>query len=214
MPIGNTRDLSPRAVDTLAEVDFIVAEDERVTSKLLAGFGIEKEIIGYLKHTRQQAAPEIAARLENGESCALVSDCGMPVIADPGQDLIRLCNQRGIKTVSVPGPSAVITALALSGLDVTRFSFEGFLTVNKPNRKKHLEEIKNEKKTMVFYESPKKLAATLHDLFVTLGDRNIAIIKELTKPGENTEFTTLAEADGKYDGIKLKGEYVLIIENK
>lgn len=212
MPIGNPGDLSPRAEETLRFVDFVVAEDERVTKKILQKIGAEKETVGYLKHTREEAGPKVIARLLAGESCALVSDCGMPVIADPGQDLIRLCHENGVPVGTVPGPSAIITAVALSGLEITRFSFEGFLTVNKPNRRKHLEELKNETKPLVFYESPKKLAATLHDLFMTLGDRKAAIVNDLTKPTENVVLTTLAEADGTYDGLKPKGEFVIIIE--
>ena len=138
----------------------------------------------------------------------------MPAISDPGVDLVRLCREHNVPVATVPGPTAVATALAFSGMEVSRFSFEGFLTVNKPNRRKHLEEIRSERKTMVFYEAPHKLAATLHDLYDTLGDRRIAVIKELTKIHEQCELTTLAEIAGKYDGVKLKGEYVLIVEAK
>lgn len=211
-PIGNLGDLSPRAVKTLSEVDFIAAEDTRVTVKLLNYFGIKNHLTAYHEHNRAQKGPSIIERLIAGESCALVTDAGMPAISDPGQDLVRLCHENSIPVVSVPGPSAIITALALSGLDVSRFTFEGFLTGNKPKRREHLEEIKTERKTMVFYEAPHKLAQTLHDLHMTLGDRNIALIKELTKIHENIEFGTLSQLDGKYDGMKLKGEYVIIIE--
>lgn len=213
-PIGNLGDLSPRAAETLEKVDFIAAEDTRVTLKILNHLEIKNKLISYHEHNRMEKGPSIIERLLAGESCALVTDAGMPAISDPGQDLVRLCHENGIKVNSVPGPSAVITALALSGLEVSRFTFEGFLSVNKPSRKKHLEEIKTERKTMVFYEAPHKLAATLHDLYVTLGDRRIALVKELTKIHENVEFTTLAEADGKYDGQKIKGEFVIIIEAK
>lgn len=213
-PIGNLGDLSPRAVETLEKVDFIAAEDTRVSIKILNHFEIKNKLISYHEHNRIEKGPSIIERLLAGESCALVTDAGMPAISDPGQDLVRLCHENGIRVISVPGPSAVITALALSGLEVSRFTFEGFLSVNKPSRKKHLEEIKTERKTMVFYEAPHKLAATLHDFHTTLGNRKIAIIKELTKIHENIEFTTLEEVDGKYDGMKLKGEYVIIIEAK
>ncbi|MBR3767022.1 MAG: 16S rRNA (cytidine(1402)-2'-O)-methyltransferase [Clostridia bacterium] len=213
-PIGNLGDFSPRAVETLRTVDFIAAEDTRVTIKLLNYFDIKNKLIAYHEHNRAEKGPSIVERILQGESCALVSDAGMPAISDPGQDLVRLCHESGIKVNTVPGPSAIITALALSGLEVSRFTFEGFLTGNKPKRREHLEEIKTERKTMVFYEAPHKLAATLHDLYVTLGDRKIALIKELTKIHENIEFGTLSEFDGKYDGIKLKGEYVIIIEAK
>ncbi|MBQ6065240.1 MAG: 16S rRNA (cytidine(1402)-2'-O)-methyltransferase [Clostridia bacterium] len=213
-PIGNLGDFSPRAEQTLREVDFIAAEDTRVTVKILNHFDIKTKLVSYHEHNRLEKGPSIVERLLNGENCALVTDAGMPAISDPGQDLVRLCHESGIPVVTVPGPSAVITALALSGLEVSRFTFEGFLSVNKPSRKKHLEEIRDERRTMVFYEAPHKLAATLRDLHETLGDRRIAIVKELTKIHESVERTTLAEADGKYDGVKLKGEFVIIIEAK
>lgn len=213
-PIGNLGDFSPRAVETLRSVDFIAAEDTRVSIKLLNYFDIKNKLIAYHEHNRAEKGPSIVERILSGESCALVTDAGMPAISDPGQDLVRLCHESGIKVNTVPGPSAIITALALSGLEVSRFTFEGFLTGNKPKRREHLEEIKTERKTMVFYEAPHKLAATLHDLYNTLGDRKIALIKELTKIHENIEFGTLSEFNGKYDGVKLKGEYVIIIEAK
>ena len=213
-PIGNLGDLSPRAVETLRTVDFIAAEDTRVSIKLLNYFDIKNRLIAYHEHNRAEKGPSIVERILAGESCALVTDAGMPAISDPGQDLVRLCHESGIKVNTVPGPSAIITALALSGLEVSRFTFEGFLTGNKPKRREHLEEIKTERKTMVFYEAPHKLAATLHDLHTALGDRRIALVKELTKIHESIEFGSLSELDGKYDGVKLKGEYVIIIEAK
>ena len=213
-PIGNLGDFSERAKQTLRDVDFIAAEDTRVTAKLLNHFEIRKPLISYHEHNRKEKGPDILDRLLAGESCALVTDAGMPAISDPGVDLVRLCRTHEVPVATVPGPTAVATALAFSGMEVSRFSFEGFLTVNKPNRRKHLEEIRTERKTMVFYEAPHKLAATLHDLYDTLGDRRIAIIKELTKIHEQCELTTLKEVAGKYDGMKLKGEYVLIIEAK
>lgn len=213
-PIGNLGDLSPRAVETLRTVDFIAAEDTRVSIKLLNYFDIKNRLIAYHEHNRAEKGPSIVERILAGESCALVTDAGMPAISDPGQDLVRLCHESGIKVNTVPGPSAIITALALSGLEVSRFTFEGFLTGNKPKRREHLEEIKTERKTMVFYEAPHKLAATLHDLHTALGDRRIALVKELTKIHESIEFGSLSELDGKYNGVKLKGEYVIIIEAK
>ncbi len=213
-PIGNLGDFSPRARQTLETVDFIAAEDTRVTAKLLNHFEIRKPLVSYHEHNRKEKGPDILERIMAGESCALVTDAGMPAISDPGVDLVRLCREHNVPVATVPGPTAVATALAFSGMEVSRFSFEGFLSVNKPNRRKHLEEIKTERKTMVFYEAPHKLAATLHDLYDTLGDRRIAVIKELTKIHEQCELTTLAEIAGKYDGVKLKGEYVLIVEAK
>lgn len=213
-PIGNLGDLSDRAKQTLSSVDFICAEDTRVTAKLLNHFEIKKSLVSYHEHNRLEKGPDILERLQNGQSCALVTDAGMPAISDPGIDLVRLCRESGVPVATVPGPTAVTTALAFSGMNVGRFAFEGFLSVNKPKRREHLEEIKTERKTMVFYEAPHKLAATLHDLYLTLGDRRIAIIKELTKIHESAQLTTLKEADGKYDGQKVKGEFVLIIEAK
>lgn len=213
-PIGNLGDFSPRAAETLGAVDFIAAEDTRVTLKLLNHFEIKTKLVSYHEHNRKEKGPDILQRILNGESCALVTDAGMPAISDPGQELVQLCREHGVKVNTVPGPSAVITALALSGLNVARFSFEGFLSMNKPKRREHLEEIRTERKTMVFYEAPHKLAATLRDLYDTLGDRRIAVIKELTKIHESAEITTLAAAAEKYADAKPKGEFVIVIEAK
>ena len=213
-PIGNLGDFSPRAKETLQTVDFIAAEDTRVTAKLLNHFDIKKPLVSYHEHNRREKGPDILDRLLAGESCALVTDAGMPAISDPGVDLVRLCRESGVPVATVPGPTALATALAYSGLEVSRFSFEGFLTVNKPKRRRHLEELKAERKTMVFYEAPHKLAATLADLYDTLGDRRIAVIKELTKVHEQCEITTLAEAAKKYAGLPVKGEFVIIVEAK
>lgn len=213
-PIGNLGDMSPRAVQAMADCDFIAAEDTRVTLKLLNHFDIKKPMVSYYEHNRAQKGSLILDRIISGENCVLVTDAGMPAISDPGIDLVDLCHEAGVNVASVPGPSAIVTAAAISGLDVSRFSFEGFLSVNKPKRREHLAELVTERKTMIFYEAPHKLAATLNDLYETLGDRRIAIIKELTKIHESVERTTLKEVSGKYDGMKLKGEYVIIIEAK
>lgn len=212
-PIGNLGDLSPRAAETLETADFIAAEDTRVTLKLLNYLEIKKPMVSYHEHNRFDKGHEIADRIAAGESCALVTDAGMPAISDPGRELVDECHERGIPVMSVPGPSAVITALAMSGLDVSRFAFEGFLSVNKPSRREHLASIVNEKKTMVFYEAPHKLAATLRDLADTLGDRRCAVIKELTKIHETVDRTTLFAAAEKYGAMeKIKGEFVVIVE--
>ena len=212
-PIGNLADFSPRAVDTLENVDFIAAEDTRVTVKLLNHFGINKPMLAYYEHNKRERGGDIIARLINGEDCALVSDAGMPAISDPGEDLVRLAYENGIEVESVPGPSALITALAISGMKSGRFCFEGFLSVNKPSRRAHLAEVKKEKRTMIFYEAPHKLPATLKDMLEALGNRKIAIVRELTKFHEEVVHTTLSEAANMYtEEHKPRGEYVLIIE--
>ena len=211
-PIGNLSDFSPRAVETLASVDFIAAEDTRVTLKLLNHFEIKKPMVSYFEHNRRERGEIILERIKSGESCAIVTDAGMPAISDPGEDLVDLCLSNGIAVESVPGPTAFATAVAMSGLPSGRFTFEGVLSVNKPSRREHLEEIVSERRTMVFYEAPHKLTATLKDLYKYLGDRRIALIKELTKIHETVERTTLSEACEKYSAQTPKGEFVIVIE--
>lgn len=213
-PIGNLGDFSPRAVETLSSCDFIAAEDTRVTIKLLNHFGIKKPMMSYYEHNRAERGEKILERLLNGENCALVSDAGMPIISDPGEDLTALCYENNIPIKAVPGPCAFVTALAISGMPAGRFTFEGFLTRAKPNRREHLLSLVDEKRTMVFYEAPHKLPATLKDMAEYFGDRSIAIVKEITKIYESVEKTTLFEAAKKYDGANLKGEYVLIVSGK
>ena len=213
-PIGNLGDFSPRAVQVLSECDFIAAEDTRVTIKLLNHFGIKKPMVSYYEHNRMERGGVIIERLLNGESCALVSDAGMPIISDPGEDLTLRCHENGIKVCAVPGPCAFVTALAISGMPSGRFTFEGFLTMTKQNRRKHLLELVDEKRTMIFYEAPHKLPSTLQDMAEYFGDRKIALVKELTKIYENVERTTLFEARDKYKEVSPKGEYVLIVEGK
>lgn len=213
-PIGNLGDMSPRAIEILNSVDFIAAEDTRVTVKLLNHFGIKKPMISYFEHNKRERGEIICNKILSGENCAIVTDAGMPAISDPGEELVRQCNEKGIKTNAVPGPSAVISALALSGLPTGRFAFEGFLSMNKKSRRDHLSEIKDEKRTMVFYEAPHKLSATLSDLYMTLGNRKLSIVRELTKIHEEVISTTLEEAAEKYCDNQLKGEIVLVIEGK
>lgn len=210
-PIGNLSDFSPRALETLKTCDFIAAEDTRVTLKLLNKFALKKPMVSYYEHNRRERGEMILARLLGGENCALVTDAGMPAISDPGEDLVALCHAHGVKVESVPGPTAFATAVAVSGLPSGRFTFEGFLSVNKPSRRQHLEELKSEKRTMVFYEAPHKLAATLNDMLAAFGDREIALVKELTKVHETVERTTLSAASQKYSEIPSKGEFVLVI---
>lgn len=213
-PIGNLEDMSPRAVRVLGEADFIAAEDTRVTVKLLNHFDIKKEMLSYYEHNKNSKGNLIIERILKGETCALVSDAGMPAISDPGEDLVRQAHKAGITVESVPGPSALVTALAISGMESGRFCFEGFLSVNKISRKKHLDELKNEKRTMIFYEAPHKLNATLRDMLKAFGDRKIALVRELTKIHETVLNTTLSGAVDFYADNPPKGEFVLIIEGK
>ena len=211
-PIGNLGDFSPRAREALAAADFIAAEDTRVTLKLLNHFGLKKPLLSYYEHNKRGRGAVICDRIEAGENCVLVSDAGMPAISDPGEDLVAECAARGIRVLAVPGPTAMATALALSGLPTGRFTFEGFLSVNKKSRRDHLEELRGEKRTMVFYEAPHKLAATLRDLLDTLGDRRIALARELTKIHEEVIRTTLAEAADRFADGSARGEFVLVVE--
>lgn len=211
-PIGNLGDISPRALKTLSEVDFIAAEDTRVTLKLLNHFDIKKPLISYYEHNKEYKGQIICERILSGESCAIVTDAGMPCISDPGEMLIKQCEEYGIKTIVVPGPSAVISALCVSGLATGRFCFEGFLSVNKKSRKEHLESLINEKRTMIFYEAPHKLSATLTDFYNTFSDRKLTIARELTKVHEEIIRTTTKQAVQKYADSSLKGEIVLILE--
>lgn len=213
-PIGNLSDLSPRAAQTLESVDFIAAEDTRVTLKLLNHLGIKKPMVSYFEHNKRERGEIICQRIEQGENCAIVTDAGMPCISDPGEDLIRLCAERGIRTVVIPGPSAVIAALAVSGLETGRFCFEGFLSVNKKSRSEHLQSLKNEKRTMIFYEAPHKLPATLRDLLAAFGDRKLSIVREITKVHEEVLRTTTAYAAEHYADGSIKGEIVLVLEGK
>ena len=211
-PLGNLGDMSPRAVEALRQADFIAAEDTRVTLKLLNHFEIKKPMISYFEHNRKFHGELICQKIEAGENCALVSDAGMPAISDPGEDLVRLCGERGITVSVVPGPSALIAALAVSGLPTGRFTFEGFLSMNKKSRRDHLEQVKNETRTMIFYEAPHKLLTTLEDMQVAFGaDRPICLCRELTKLHEEAVKTTLGQALSYYRENSPRGEYVLIV---
>lgn len=211
-PIGNLEDFSPRGKRILGEVDFIAAEDTRVTVKLLNHLGISKPMVAYFEHNKKERGETVIERLLAGETCAIVTDAGMPAISDPGEDLIRECHERGIEVESVPGPTAFATALALSGMPSGRFCFEGFLSVNKPSRRQHLEEIKDERRTLIFYEAPHKLIKTLADMYEAFGERKIAIVREITKIHETVMRTTFGEAIEYYKEHEPRGEYVLIIE--
>ena len=211
-PIGNISDITLRALDVLSEVDFIAAEDTRVTLKLLNKYEIKKPLVSYHDHSSRLCADNIISRLLAGESCAVVTDAGMPCISDPGEGLVKLCYENGIQVRVVPGPSAVVSALAVSGLDTSRFSFEGFLSVTKKQRLEHLNEVKNNKNTMIFYEAPHKLLSTLKDMLEYFGDRRISLCRELTKIYEEVVRCTISEAIEMYEARSPKGEFVLVIE--
>lgn len=211
-PIGNLSDFSPRALETLKAVDFIAAEDTRVTVKLLNHFEIKKPMVSYFEHNKRERGEIICNKIMQGENCAIVTDAGMPCISDPGEDLIKLCEEKGIKTIVIPGPSAVISALAVSGLETGRFTFEGFISVNKKSRKDHLNSLKNEKRTMIFYEAPHKLPSTLKDLYSFFGDRKLTIVREITKIHEETIRTTTKYAAEALADSNIKGEIVLVLE--
>ena len=211
-PIGNLEDMSVRAVRTLQEVDFIAAEDTRVTLKLLNHFEIKKPMVSYHDHNIREKGEVIIAKLQSGENGAIVTDAGMPCISDPGEDLVRLCAENNITVQVVPGPSAAISALALSGLNTSKFVFEGFLTTNKSGRIENLEALKNEPRTLIFYEAPHKLKDTLRDLRKVLGNRKISLCRELTKIHEEVDRTDLDGAIAEYEERTPKGEYVLIVE--
>ena len=212
-PIGNLADLSERAIKVLTEVDFIAAEDTRNTGHLLAYLGIKKPLISYFEHNKRERGEVICDRLSAGETCALVTDAGTPAISDPGEDLVRLCAERGLSVTSIPGCCAGITALTLSGLPTGRFCFEGFLSVNKSDRKKRLDRLKGEDRTMIFHEAPHKLETTLKDLCEVFGgDRKISLCRELTKTHEEVLRMTLAEAIAYHAEHAPRGEYVLVVE--
>ena len=210
-PIGNLGDFSPRAVQTLESVDFIAAEDTRVTLKLLNHFGIKKPLICYFEHNRAEMGEKLLSRLLRGESCALVSDAGMPAISDPGEDIVRRCAEVGVTVCCIPGPSAVVTALAMSGLPTQRFTFEGFLAVSGKSRREHLESLRGEKRTMVLYEAPHKLLKTLCDLLDVLGDRDVALCRELTKLHEEVIRTTLSAVVKRFGQDAPRGEFVIVL---
>ena len=212
-PIGNLGYISPRAKKTLAEADFIAAEDTRVSLKLLNHLELKKPLVSYYEHNKNESGPRIVERLLAGESCALVTDAGSPAISDPGEDLVALCAKAGVCVCAIPGPCAAVTALSVSGLPTGRFCFEGFLSTNKKSRREHLDSLKSERRTMIFYEAPHKLQNTLKDLTDAFGpERRISLCRELTKLHEQILRMTLGEALAYYTGNDPRGEYVLILE--
>jgi len=212
-PIGNLADMSERAKKVLSEVDFIAAEDTRNSMKLCSILGIKKEFVSYYEHNKKMSGERIVARLLGGENCALVTDAGMPAISDPGEDIVRLCAESGITVSVVPGPCAAVSALALSALATSRFCFEGFLSAAKGERKRQLEELRREERTMIFYEAPHKLRATLADMAAEFGEeRKISLCREITKLNEEVIRTTLADAVKLYSEKEPRGEYVLVVD--
>ena len=212
-PIGNLSDFSPRAIQTLREVDFIAAEDTRVTLKLLNHFDIRKPLVSYHEHNLRERGEAIIQRVLDGENVAVVSDAGMPCVSDPGEDIVRLAAEADIQTIVIPGPSAAISALCISGLSTSRFSFEGFLSTNRKNRREHLQSLIGDTHTLIFYEAPHKLLDTLKDMAAAFGaDRRISLCREMTKIHEQVFRTTLEEAVQYYTENTPKGEFVLILE--
>lgn len=212
-PIGNLEDISGRMRKTLEAVDFIAAEDTRVTLRLLNFMGLKKPLVSYYRHNEESSGSAIVRRILGGEDCALVTDAGTPAISDPGEELVALCAVNGIKVISIPGPCALVTALASSGLPTGRFTFEGFLAMNRKNRRAHLDSLAHEERTMIFYEAPHKLSSTLKDLKESFGsDRKISLCRELTKLHEEVRRTTLGEAVDLYEAVSPRGEFVLVVE--
>lgn len=212
-PIGNLGDISPRCAETLAQADFIAAEDTRVSRKLLNHLGLKKPMVSYYRHNTQAGGQAVLERLLAGESCALVTDAGTPAVSDPGEELVALCARAGVEVVALPGPCALITALAVSGLPTGRFTFEGFLAMNKKNRRAHLAALRDEERTMIFYEAPHKLRATLAELLQQVGpERRLTLCRELTKLHEEVRRTTLGAAAEFYETNPPRGEFVLVLE--
>jgi len=212
-PIGNLGDISERMAETMAEVDFIAAEDTRVTVKLLNHLDIKKPMVTYHRHNCDTAGQTILRRLLEGENCALVTDAGTPAISDPGEELVALCAANEVPVIAVPGPCALITALSISGLPTGRFTFEGFLPMNKKNRRAHLDSLRQEQRTMIFYEAPHKITDTLGDLLAVFGgERRISLCRELTKLHEEVLRTTLSGAVEHFKEKEPRGEFVLVVE--
>ena len=211
-PIGNLADISERALKVLSEVDFIAAEDTRNSGKLLSYFGIKKPMMSYFEHNKRERGEMIVSRIIEGESCALITDAGMPAISDPGEDIVKICAEKGVPVSVVPGPCAAVSALAVSGLFTGKFVFEGFLSTANNERREALENLKNETRTIIFYEAPHKLKTTLADLYKAFGNRKISLCRELTKINEEILRFTLEGAIAYYEENIPRGEYVLVME--
>ncbi|MCR5283101.1 MAG: 16S rRNA (cytidine(1402)-2'-O)-methyltransferase [Lachnospiraceae bacterium] len=213
-PIGNLGDLSPRIRQTLEEVDLIAAEDTRNSRRLLSAFDIHTPMTSYHEYNKTEKAYRLIDQMRQGKQIALITDAGTPGISDPGEVLVRLCQESGITVTSLPGPAACITALTLSGLSTRRFVFEGFLPENKKERTEVLEDLEQEKRTIILYAAPHDLKKVLSLLYEALGERRITICRELTKKFETVLPTTIPDAILKYETEEPRGEYVLVIEGK
>lgn len=213
-PIGNLKDITIRALETLESVDIIAAEDTRQTLKLLNHYNIKKPLVSYHEHNKRESGEKLIKEVLEGKNIALVTDAGTPGISDPGEALVNLAVENGIEIYLTPGPAAFVYGLVVSGLSTSRFVFEGFLPVDKKERKERFESIKDEEKTLIFYEAPHKLQRTLKDMCQYLGDRKIALCRELTKKYEEIIRTTLFEASAMYEDKKPLGEFVLVVEGK
>ena len=212
-PIGNLGDITARALDTLRACDFVAAEDTRVAMRLLSHFGISKPLVSYYEHNRRERGEEVVRRILSGEDCALTTDAGTPVVSDPGGMLVAQCREAGIPVFTIPGPCALISAFSLAGLESTRFTFEGFLSVNRKNRREHLDSLRTERRPMIFYEAPYKLLATLEDFAEVFGpERGLLVARELTKTHEESFRTTLADALARYRETPPRGEFVLVVD--
>ncbi len=211
-PIGNLKDITLRTLECLQSVDLIAAEDTRVSMKLLNHFEIQAPITSYYEHNKREKGHYLIEKLKEGQSIAVITDAGMPGISDPGEDLVRMCVKEGIAVEALPGPCAFATALVASGLPTGRFAFEGFLTVNKKNRLEHLQSLMGDTRTLIFYEAPHKLRATLSDMLTVFGDRKVVLARELTKKFEEYRRTTLSEALHYYEETPPKGEFVILLE--
>ena len=213
-PIGNLGDITYRCVETLKSVDLIAAEDTRRTLGLLNHLDIEKPLTSYFEHNKKEKGEYLISEMKKGKNIALVSDAGTPAVSDPGEDLVKMCIEAEIDVVPVPGAVAGINALISSGFSTQRFTFEGFLTVNKRGRTEHLKSLSEEQRTMIFYEAPHKLLSTLRDMLIVLGDRRIALCREITKLHEEFVRTTISDAINKYEENPPRGEFVIVIEGK
>ncbi len=211
-PIGNLTDISERARAVLSSVDFVCAEDTRVSGKLLSLYGIKQHLVSYHEHNKAISGKKIVEDLLCGKCCAIITDAGMPAISDPGQDLVKLCHENGVKVIPIPGACAFVAALAASGFDSRRFCFEGFLPTDKKEKKQMLDVVSKDSRTTIFYEAPHRLSKTLSEMLQAFGNRRVCLARELTKLNEEIIITTLSDAVEMYKEKEPRGEYVIVLE--